>query len=112
MRSLIAAGPTTGPGCGYPGTVDRMGKALIIVLGIALLVYAFFDLIATPGDRVRFMPKPLWFIVLLLAPVGPLIWIFFGRLNLRSAQAEWRCRLDSPPGPRGPDDDPDYLRGL
>ena len=71
MRSLIAAGPTTGPGCGYPGTVDRMGKALIIVLGIALLVYAFFDLIATPGDRVRFMPKPLWFIVLLLAPVGP-----------------------------------------
>ena len=113
MRSLIAAGPTTGPGCGYPGTVDRMGKALLIVLGIALLVYAFFDLIATPGDRVRFMPKPLWFIVLLLAPVGPLIWIFFGRLNPSappkpSGGAGWT----PPPGPRGPDDDPDYLRGL
>ncbi len=89
-----------------------MGKALIILIGVALLIYAIFDLIATPADRVRFLPKPVWFIIVLLAPVGPLIWLFFGRLKAtpppRSSGGGWT----PPPGPKGPDDDPDYLRGL
>jgi hypothetical protein len=87
-----------------------MGKALVIVVGVAIFVYALFDLIATPARNTRFIPKPLWFLALLIVPLGPLLWIFFGQ-------------KPSPPGPSappqrrrptamGPDDDPDYLRGL
>ncbi|MGZ5368662.1 PLDc N-terminal domain-containing protein [Aeromicrobium sp.] len=87
-----------------------MGKALVIVVGVAIFVYALFDLIATPARNTRFIPKPLWFVALLIVPLGPLLWIFWGQKS-------------SPPGPSappprrrptalGPDDDPDYLRGL
>ncbi|MBC7631864.1 PLDc N-terminal domain-containing protein [Aeromicrobium sp.] len=90
-----------------------MAKALVIVLGIALFVYAVFDLIATPAARVRILPKPLWFIILLLAPIGPLLWLMFGRVKPSAPPAPrtgggWT----PPPGPLGPDDDPDYMRGL
>ncbi len=92
-----------------------MGKALIILIAITLLVYAIFDLIATPKDRVRFLPKPVWFLIVLLAPVGPLIWLFFGRLRPttppKPSSGGW-TPPPPPPGPKGPDDDPDYLRGL
>jgi hypothetical protein len=89
-----------------------MGKAFLVVVGIVLFVYALFDLIATPGDRVRLLPKALWFVLLLLVPVGPLLWLLFGHLRPstppKPPSGGWR----PPPGPRGPDDDPDYLRGL
>ena len=87
-----------------------MGKALIIVIGIVLFVYALFDLIATPARDARFLPKSLWFFVLLLVPVGPLLWIFAGTLTAPrppSPPRQWRRPLA-----KGPDDDPDYLRGL
>lgn len=86
-----------------------MGRALVIVVGLVLFVYALFDLIATPPREVRFLPKPLWFLVILAPAVGPLLWIFGGTGSI----------LPPPPTPKrsrpsakGPDDDPDYLRGL
>ncbi len=88
-----------------------MGKFVLAVIGIAMFVYALFDLIATPRERVRYLPKPLWFVVLLLPAIGPLLWLIAGRersVPPRGGQA----RPKPPPGPRGPDDDPDYLRGL
>ena len=96
----------------HPGTVEHMGKALIILIGITLLVYAIFDLIATPKDRVRFVPRPLWFLIVLIAPVGPLLWLFFGRLKPAAPPKPSSGGWTPPPGPKGPDDDPDYLRGL
>jgi hypothetical protein len=89
-----------------------MGKFVLIVVGIALFVYALFDLVATPSARVRFLPKPLWFLVIVLPAVGPALWLLVGRE--RSAPGGGRTRPPRPPqpGPRGPDDDPDYLRGL
>ena len=92
-----------------------MARFAIGVILIVLLVYAIFDLIATPKDRVRLLPKPLWFVIVLLAPVGPLIWLFFGRLKPTTppnpSGGGW-TPPPRPPGPKGPDDDPDYLRGL
>ncbi|MCW2800289.1 MAG: hypothetical protein JWQ70_1761 [Aeromicrobium sp.] len=90
-----------------------MGKAILVVIGIALFVYAVFDLIATPSTRVRYLPKLVWFVVLLFAPIGPLLWLYFGRMRQTSpppskGDGVWT----PPPGPRGPDDDPDYLRNL
>lgn len=90
-----------------------MGKALIVVIGIALLVYAVFDLIATPAARVRYLPKALWFLVLPFAPIGPLLWLYFGRMRTASPPPPQGGTGRRPPsGPRGPDDDPDYLRNL
>ncbi len=88
-----------------------MGKALIIIVGLVLFVYALFDLIATPAREIRFLPKAAWFVVILIPAAGPLLWMFGGtRATPRPPSAPprtWR-----PPPAKGPDDDPDYLRGL
>lgn len=89
-----------------------MGKGLVIVVGVVLFVYALFDLIATPGRDVRYLPKAAWFVVILVPAAGPLLWIFAG------ARATPRPPASPPPNqwrrptPKGPDDDPDYLRDL
>lgn len=87
-----------------------MGKALVIVVGIVIFVYALFDLIATPGHKTRFIPKSIWFVALLVVPVGPLIWIFFGQKATPPGPSASPARPR--PSVKGPDDDPDYLRGL
>lgn len=86
-----------------------MGKALLVVVWIVLLVYALFDVFAAPRERVRHLPKVAWMAVILLLPyAGALLWLFFGQVRQRpSGPSSWRPRR-----PRGPDDDPDYLRGL
>ena len=89
-----------------------MGKTLIAVLGIAIFVYALFDLIATPSNQTKYLPKPLWFLALLILPVGPLVWIFFGQKAAPSGPSKPPPQQWRHPGARGPDDDPDYLRGL
>ena len=89
-----------------------MGKALIVIVIVVLLVYAFFDLLATPAERTRFLPKWLWFALVLVPVVGPVLWMLFG-------QRRDRPKPPPPPGggygrppAKGPDDDPDFLRGL
>lgn len=85
-----------------------MGKALPIVVALVLLVYAFFDLYSTPRTNVQHLPKWAWFLLVLVPIVGPLLWMFFGS---RKTPPPPRAR---PPygGAVGPDDDPDFLRGL
>lgn len=86
-----------------------MGKAFIIIVAVALFVYALFDVIATPKAGVKYLPKLLWIVVLLLIPiVGPLLWLIFGQSRNRPAGPPAKRR----PPVRGPDDDPDWLRGL
>ncbi|MGA8987067.1 PLD nuclease N-terminal domain-containing protein [Aeromicrobium sp.] len=90
-----------------------MGKFILVVIGIALFVYALFDLIATPRDRVRYIPKPLWFVVLLIVGIGPVLWLLLGRKRqLPGLGKPAAPKPRKPRGPMGPDDDPDYLRGL
>lgn len=88
-----------------------MGKFAVVVIGIAIFVYALFDLIATPRDRTRYLPKVLWFVVLLVPAIGPVLWLVVG--HRRPALPGNRGRgASGPRRPRGPDDDPDYLRNL
>jgi hypothetical protein len=84
-----------------------MGKALPIVVALVLLVYAFFDLYATPRVNVRHLPKMVWFAVVFIPIAGPLLWLFLG--SSPSSQPPLPPRG---PGVVGPDDDPDFLRGL
>jgi hypothetical protein len=89
-----------------------MGKALLIVIGVVLLVYAIFDLLATPKEQVRVLPKIVWFVLLFVPYVGALLWIFVGHAHQVPPPRPRGAGGWPPPGPRGPDDDPDYLRGL
>lgn len=89
-----------------------MGKAVLLVLGIVLVVYAIFDLIATPKEQVKLLPKIVWFVVVLIPFVGALLWIFVGHARQAPPPKPRNTGWTPPPGPRGPDDDPDYLRGL
>jgi len=86
-----------------------MGKALLLMAAVVLLVYALYDLLATPRERVQHLPKIAWAAFIVLVPyVGALLWMFFGAARNRPAGGPRR----QPPRPQGPDDDPDFLRGL
>lgn len=92
-----------------------MLRVLIIVLPIALAIYALVDLVQTEEDDVQGMPKIAWVgVIVVLGVVGPLAWILAGKKSRRILP-----RLLPPqPGTAGhgrpvaPDDDPDFLRGL
>jgi hypothetical protein len=93
------------------------GVALIF---FAVWVFCIIDVITTPEDAVRNLPKLVWlFIVILLADVGSIAWLVAGR-NWNTQPADLRYK-----GNRGrqdsrrlrmngtnPDDDEEFLRGL
>ncbi len=80
----------------------------LIIVGFAL--YCLFDVSRSPGPEVRGLPRLAWVALIVLVPIlGGVAWLIAGR-----------PRPQRPPGagPRatpsvlGPDDDPDFLRGL
>jgi hypothetical protein len=90
-----------------------------VLLGLALLafwLYCLFDVITTPEEDVRNLPKLLWvLIVVLLADIGGLLWLLLGRPQGEQPvrrQRSSRTGRPRPAAPRGPDDDPDFLRDL
>ncbi|MFB9721339.1 PLD nuclease N-terminal domain-containing protein [Planobispora longispora] len=93
-----------------------------VLLGLALLafwLYCLFDVITTPDEQARNLPKILWvLIVVLLFSVGALFWLLLGRpLGPRAPRTIFRDDSGPQPRPRpqapkGPDDDPDFLKDL
>lgn len=82
-----------------------MLRILPVIISLALSIYCVVDCIKSDNDAVRGLPKLVWVFVILLFPIaGSLAWLFAGRPQA----APTRRR----PLPRGPDDDPDFLRGL
>lgn len=84
-------------------------RYLIILVPIALTIYAVIDAIQTEDARVRHLPKLIWILLILVfAPIGAIAWLVTGR------QPKPRSGRPGPrrPAPRGPDDDPDFLRNL
>lgn len=80
-----------------------MGKVLLVVVAVGLTVYALFDVVATPRRQVPAMSKWLWLPAVLAPVAGPVTWLVVSR-RARRARPERRVT--------GPDDDPDFLRGL
>lgn len=83
-----------------------MLRVVLTLASLALTIYALIDCLQTPDDEVKHIPKLFWALLVLLVPwVGPISWLIAGRA--RSFPPRGR-----PAGPKGPEDDPDFLRGL
>ncbi|MER6535204.1 PLD nuclease N-terminal domain-containing protein [Streptomyces sp. 900105755] len=58
----------------------------LVTLLIVLVVAALLDCVRTPRERVRYVPKWLWLLFLLHAPVfGALVWNYAGKRPERPA---------------------------
>ncbi|HEV7196552.1 MAG TPA: PLD nuclease N-terminal domain-containing protein [Pedococcus sp.] len=87
-----------------------MIRLLPWLLTIALAVYALVDCAQTPPTRVRTLPKLVWLVLIVAFPLlGSIAWLVLGRAN---GSTVWRGRTHPSDRPRGPDDDPDFLRRL
>ncbi|SDP71583.1 Phospholipase_D-nuclease N-terminal [Pedococcus dokdonensis] len=93
-----------------------MIRLLPWLLLLAVTVYAVIDCIQTDDAQVRGLPKLLWLLLILLFPiVGTIAWFIAGRPQRGNAGGQGRGPggpSHRPPAPRGPDDDPDFLRRL
>lgn len=84
-----------------------MLRALLWVGGLALTIYSALDCVQTKTIAVKHLPKLMWIVLIVLIPwVGPLAWLLAGR------ERSLPPRRRGDPGPRGPEDDPDFLRNL
>ena len=80
-----------------------MVKVILAIVALGLIIFALIDLWHVPPTDVRGGSRFLWTLAILLLPViGAGLWLFFGRVS------------GGPDEPRylGPDDDPDFLRGM
>ncbi len=102
-----------------------MLRYLPYALSLALTVYCLIDAVQTDEVLMRNLPKIAWVILILLFPVvGPVAWLVAGRPDKNTAaqyqtqqerwQSHWQQREQERRGrpPRGPDDDPDFLKDL
>jgi phospholipase D-like protein len=88
-------------------------------LGIALIflwIFCIFDVITTPPEDARNMPKVLWLLVVLIVPdVGSVAWLVLGRpRRARVSFAQPRPPRTEPTRgrPRGPEDSPQFMSGI
>lgn len=94
------------------GYCEPVARLLLILIPVAVTIYAFIDAISAPKASVRLLPKWVWVICIVLLPFGgAVLWLFLGR-----PKPIFGSGLDQaaprPRRPQGPDDDPDFLRGL
>lgn len=85
-----------------------MLRVLMILVPLALSIYAFIDCITTDEKDVRHIPKPIWAILVLLFPlVGSIAWLIVGRKPTAGTGSAGRRG-----GWVAPDDNPDFLKSL
>jgi hypothetical protein len=87
-----------------------MVKLLFVLVPLAMTIYAVIDAIQTVDTGIQHLPKLIWILLILLFPwVGAIAWFVAGR---QRGQLNGRWGPNYPSAPRGPDDDPDFLRNL
>ncbi len=80
-----------------------MVKVILLVAALGLMIFALIDLWQVPAVDVRGGNRFLWTLAILLLPVlGAATWLWIGR-----SKQDFNEQRHS-----GPDDDPDFLRGL
>jgi len=85
-----------------------------VLIGLALLafwLFSLFDVITTPDEEVQQSPKAVWLIIVAAVPiVGGVFWMMRGRP--RATVAAGPIAGNAGAAPKGPDDDPDFLKEL
>ena len=85
-----------------------MGRVIFTVVALALTVYALVDCLQADQRQVRNLPKLGWVgIIVVVVIVGPVAWFLAGRPRSMPPRG-----YRGPGHPRGPEDDPDFLRNL
>lgn len=87
-----------------------MGRVLMVLIPLAVTIYALVDAIQTEDPNVKHLPKLVWILLILVfTPIGAIAWFLAGRQRRPRTERGGR---NYPRAPRGPDDDPDFLRNL
>lgn len=59
--------------------MELLVPVLMVVLA-SLIMYALFDCARTPAARIRHVPRALWLLIMLSAPIlGSLAWTYWGK---------------------------------
>jgi hypothetical protein len=78
-------------------------------IDLALLIFCLVDVISIYESRIKSLNKISWvFIIILLPILGPILWLTLGKI--RRGADETVQRVSKSRAPKGPDDDPDFLR--
>jgi hypothetical protein len=99
-----------------------MAKFLVII-ELVLLVYCLVDCIQTEPAAVRTLPKPVWVLLIIVLPLfGGVGWLLAGKPERAATGARgvsWPSpkpggsgEYQRPSSPKGPADDPDFLRSI
>lgn len=79
-----------------------MARVVIVLIVVALTVYALTDCIGSEESERSGIPRGLWVLMIVALPIlGPLAWLITSNKG--------RARPAAPRGPIAPDDDPDFL---
>lgn len=97
-----------------------MGRLLpiLFLINIILIAAALISCLSSEDEDIRVLPRIVWVIIILLfAPVGPIVWFVMGRQRRMANGGTWRAgggfpENDRPPGTIAPDDNPDFLRKI
>ena len=82
---------------------------IIGFIDLALLIFCLVDVISIYESRIKSLNKIAWvFIIILLPILGPVLWLTLGKL--RRNEDDTVRRVSRTRAPKGPDDDPDFLR--
>lgn len=84
---------------------------ILLLISIAITVYAFVDCARTPQEGVQRLPKWAWLLLIVLfapSPIVSIAWLTIGRQRGRG-NGGWKR---PPKKIIPPDDNPDFLRNL
>lgn len=96
-------------------------RVLLMIIAIAVTVWAIVEIIQADPARVRRLSRPMWAVVVLIVPFGALFWFWLGRPKVAVSTPDApshrgtglnlgrRQRYVARPAP---DDDPEFLRRL
>lgn len=87
----------------------------MILIPLALTIFAFIDCLNTPEDEAKHLPKIAWvFIILLFWVVGPIVWLAAGKQRTPPqggrTPSEWHRNHRTTWV--APDDNPEFLKSI
>ncbi|HEX5540834.1 MAG TPA: PLD nuclease N-terminal domain-containing protein [Micromonospora sp.] len=90
---------------------------LLFLAQVVLAVIALISCLSAEEDEIQVLPRPIWLLIILFAPVaGPIGWFFAGRPAAARSSASWHIGTGSAQRdrsrPLAPDDDPEFLRSI